>query len=855
MIKKSHLICTIIAPNYLSQALVLGESLVQNMPEVAFRILILKDDEDNSVINGLLKNEDYLQKSNADHFALSLQEIDWENFDLLGAVNKYDLLEFATSVKPALIRHLLKEGWDRVTYLDPDIQVFNDFSALLSDANSISLTPHILQDFPFDGCLPDQQSILYAGTYNLGFISCRPNSLSFLNWWAWKLENFCTMEILDGYHVDQKWIDWAPGFCETQVLRDPGLNIAYWNLHERSVVSSIRENSVCFQGEVSKLYFYHFSGFDDFEKLSLSKHATRIFSASNIPNEFIQQYADRRKHWKDIIENSDWKFKVFVSKWTIGGRLGGVGNPAALRATLLQSDRSQIKSFDVNLPKSKKKQVNQLSGQSLEGPALGWLLRHLFSRKQLKDLSVKERQFVQDLGYTDSQISIGSKLANSFMEDLPRIKIVGYFAAPTGVGQIARNTASLLQRFGIPYTVEWVTTPFDSLLLKKRYQEKYLTPNGKEDVTLSFINADMWLLDGVESRKIDPNQQFVAAVWAWEVESIPAHFKQVASNVDQLFALSKFSALALEESIGKPVKVFPTYLPELEFPNRLGASRSELYYAIPQLPKKYVLCRFDAKSVIKRKNPEGVIEVWGTVSNEFPDYALVIKATDLIKIGSAKLLTMLSTAPSVYLIDRDLDEDLNNSLMVHASAYISLHRAEGLGLNVLEAIFADVPAIFTSYSGLSDELRQIGFHVNYELTKIGENANPYPPKGQWAEPDIDHAVKQLRTALTQVESGQWKAESFSRGEWITEFLALNEKIAINEVTNLINSVSLVENRFDRFNHHRGFILHKLLLKIKLNSLLPLWKKLPIGVRQKWKPIILRMYFILYKRDANLKHWS
>ena len=279
----------------------------------------------------------------------------------------------------------------------------------------------------------------------------------------------------------------------------------------------------------------------------------------------------------------------------------------------------------------------------------------------------------------------------------------------------------------------------------------------------------------------------------------------------------------------------------------------DLIEAIPQLPNKYILCRFDAKSVIKRKNPQAVLEVWKALQNEFPDYQLIMKTTDLTKLADAKLLNSFVSTPRVILIDRELDKEINNSLMIHASAYISLHRAEGLGLNILEAIFADVPAIFTNYSGLSEELSDVGFKVNYQMTKIGGDAHPYPKNGDWAEPEIDHAVAQLREALRQVDSGTWQAGTDSRGKWVKQFLDRNSELAIREIKSLLDSISLVENRFDRYSYQNSFILRKILPKFKAGILLTLWRKLPLGMRQNLRPFILKIYFGFLKRDANLKN--
>ena len=849
-LNQEHVVCTIIAPNYLSQALSLGESLIKNMQSVAFRILVLKDSSDNSFIDDILQSDDYKHNSNSSHSTLSIQSVNWEDFNLLGAINKYDLLEFATSVKPSLISHLLNQGWKRVTYLDPDTQVHKDFSKLLSDEHPISVTPHILRDFPVDQRTPNSQSILYAGIFNLGFISCTIQASGFLKWWAWKLENFCTMDVLEGYHVDQKWVDWAPAFCDTQILRNPGLNVAYWNLHERSIRQTSESTFVSVEEELTPLYFFHFSGFDDFENLHISKHTTRDFSETIIPRIFIKQYAEKRIFWNKIIDKFEGMGRK-LTEWSLGGRPEGRAISIVERQKLMQGARNLLQAIDSPTRVILSKQNSRIVDKSLDGPSIGWLLEKCFTRKQIKSPTKSEIEKIAAIGYSDNQVLKGLEYAESFLSSLPRIKLVGYFSAPTGVGQIARNTAALLQRSGVPFTAECVSTPFDSEPLKRVYDEIYLKPTGTEDLTIAFVNADMWLLDAVTSRKVDRNRQYVSGVWAWEIDAVPTHYVEVAKNVDQLFALSEFSAQALQKAMGKPVKVLPTYCSEIEFPKHHGVSRSELNSAFPQLPQKYILCRFDAKSVIARKNPEGVLEVWKKICHEYPDYKVVFKTIDFEKIAHKELFEKFINQPGIILLDNEIKPQLNDALMTHASAYISLHRAEGLGLNILEAIFSDIPAVYTNYSGLSRELEGVGFKVDFQLAKIGADSHPYPPDAFWAEPNLEHAVEQLRSALELIENGQWKMARVSRAKWVQEFLDLNSEIAKKEIMHLLDSVALVEHRFDRFIYLKSGPFKKIYRRLSKTSILWLWKKLPIGLRRKWKPIVLRIYFGVLKRDVNI----
>ena len=270
----THLICAIITPNYLSQFLILGQSLALAMPDAVLRVLILQDCNDVEYFQSQI--DEYLagSSSGADHRAITIDQVNWEDFDIESAVLFYNTLEFATSVKPALMRSFLAQGWQRVTYLDPDIQVFQDFTHLLDDDADVCLTPHIFTDILQDGYSPSSHDILQAGFYNLGFCSARPTALPFLSWWSGRLQFDCLLNPAMGYFTDQRILDFATLRAKVQTLVAPGCNVAYWNLHERNVILDQGEWKITYAGSVHPLYFFHFSGFQLDRSASLSRHAT-----------------------------------------------------------------------------------------------------------------------------------------------------------------------------------------------------------------------------------------------------------------------------------------------------------------------------------------------------------------------------------------------------------------------------------------------------------------------------------------------------------------------------------------------------------------------------------------------------
>jgi hypothetical protein len=182
----------------------------------------------------------------------------------------YDVVELATAVKPTLLRHLLAEGGEPVAYLDPDIIVFRPLDEIerLAREDDIVLTPHTSVPLPDDGHLPGEVAFLEAGVFNLGFVAVGAGAVPFLDWWAERLSRRCLVATHQHLFVDQKWIDLVPCYFRHHVLRDPAVNVAYWNLPVRTLER--RDDGWVVDGK--PLVFFHFSGYDPAKPHLLSKY-------------------------------------------------------------------------------------------------------------------------------------------------------------------------------------------------------------------------------------------------------------------------------------------------------------------------------------------------------------------------------------------------------------------------------------------------------------------------------------------------------------------------------------------------------------------------------------------------------
>jgi hypothetical protein len=175
---------------------------------------------------------------------------------------KHDVVEACTAVKGRMLCELLDQGAACVIYLDPDIAVFHDLGevpALLRDA-SIVLTPH--QIAPNDTAMSmadNELGSLQYGIFNLGFLAVANDATGreFAAWWSAQLLRACYDEPERGVFTDQKYCDLVPGLFEgVHVLRDPGYNVASWNLSRRRLAIS-PQGGITANG--AKLRFFHFT--------------------------------------------------------------------------------------------------------------------------------------------------------------------------------------------------------------------------------------------------------------------------------------------------------------------------------------------------------------------------------------------------------------------------------------------------------------------------------------------------------------------------------------------------------------------------------------------------------------------
>jgi len=306
-------IFTIVSRNYAAQAASLMESLSRTEPS-ARRVVIASD----GPIPELEGRAEVIDAATLDTPITAMSVY-------------YDALELNTAIKPYVFLHFLQQpGVSSVTYLDPDIYVFRPLDRIREGLSQgqLVLTPHITR--PLLGeANPNDQALLRAGVYNLGFASVRnePKAVALIRWWADRCRFDCRVDLANGLFTDQKWMDLSPGFVDSlAILRDPGLNLAYWNLEGRTLARTADGWTV----DSQPLTFFHFSGFDPLRPKTLSKHQNRVSVGTGSPlAELLADFA------QTMLRNGHQTTSVVPyahNRFASGRPVGSVMRRRALRA-------------------------------------------------------------------------------------------------------------------------------------------------------------------------------------------------------------------------------------------------------------------------------------------------------------------------------------------------------------------------------------------------------------------------------------------------------------------------------------------------------------------------------------------
>jgi hypothetical protein len=216
--------CTVVARNYAAHARVLAESFLDAHPGSSFTILVVDDPRCEVAVA-------------AGSRSLTPADIGVEEAELARRATMYTAQGLVASLKPVLLQWLLAHSGRPVVLLDADGIVHGSLHevAQLAERHSLVLSPHTLEPHPLWELDSPEQIILRAGIMNAGLIAVGERAEPFLSWWGERTSRRCVFDAAHGLVQGQAWLTLATSLFEHHILRDPGCNVAGWNLQSREV--------------------------------------------------------------------------------------------------------------------------------------------------------------------------------------------------------------------------------------------------------------------------------------------------------------------------------------------------------------------------------------------------------------------------------------------------------------------------------------------------------------------------------------------------------------------------------------------------------------------------------------------
>ena len=220
---------------------------------------------------------------------------------------------------------------------------------------------------------------------------------------------------------------------------------------------------------------------------------------------------------------------------------------------------------------------------------------------------------------------------------------------------------------------------------------------------------------------------------------MPEGWQPWFGRFDEIWVPSTYVAHCLATHSPVPV----VNIPAVVGPPAPHPSRAEMQ--MPDGPFLF-LCMFDELSGFERKNALGMIEAFHLAFPQDDGTAgLVVKARSLSTANLERLRAAARGRTSISFRVGEIRPDEIAGLIAGCDAFLSLHRSEGFGLVMADAMRLAKPVIATGYSGNLDFMTaETGYLASYEMTTLETAREAYPAGTQWAEPDLDHAARLMR---------------------------------------------------------------------------------------------------------------
>jgi glycosyltransferase involved in cell wall biosynthesis len=329
------------------------------------------------------------------------------------------------------------------------------------------------------------------------------------------------------------------------------------------------------------------------------------------------------------------------------------------------------------------------------------------------------------------------------------VNLIGYARGGLGLGEVLRRFSEAARQGGLAFSL----VDFDVNLGDRgqdRRLDAWIGTENRYPVNLFFVNADQmpfardFFGEGFFAGKRN------IGFWFWELEGFPREWLPSLELVDEVWVATRFVQAAIRPHTSKPVRRV-TLPVEVALPRRF--SRAE--FGLPE-DRFVFLTSFDFHSYAQRKNPQAAIAAFRSAFPRGDEPAmLVVKSMngDRTPHEVARIREATGGDPRIVLLDAFLDRDRTTGLTDVSDCYVSLHRAEGFGLGIAEAMCLGKPVIATEYSGNLDfTSAQNSCLTSARLVPVAHGDYPFGDGQRWAEPDVERAAAHMRSLISNPDA-------------------------------------------------------------------------------------------------------
>jgi glycosyltransferase involved in cell wall biosynthesis len=328
------------------------------------------------------------------------------------------------------------------------------------------------------------------------------------------------------------------------------------------------------------------------------------------------------------------------------------------------------------------------------------------------------------------------------------VNFIGPVEVVSGLGVSARGYVDALEAAKIPLNVIPWRIGFEHQKFIKRTFPKTV----HQQINIIHLNADMleWAMPNL--RKWMRTDSYNIGIWYWELSVFRPEWLPYLDMLDEVWTSSSFQTRAIGANSSKPVRLVRPALSagqrsDCVAREKFGLTRGNyvFFYA------------FDFGSVLERKNPFALIEAFTQEFTPVERAVLLLKVNypDRATEALTKIKQIAAEAGNIVLLDKTLGQNEMQELWGCCDCYVSPHRSEGLGLTLIEAMFAEKPVIATPYGGVSDFiLPETSLPIDFDLREIQMDRGPYPQGYMWADPKAESLRSLMRAVFENRQVGK-----------------------------------------------------------------------------------------------------